>query len=95
MRLPLIGVNADYGQYLSTMSYREELRGTITLPEYIPRSNTVEELCNTVYPTIALSVATRDLEFFAKRSIITIRNDAVTVFNDQLISRMPGESRIY
>jgi hypothetical protein len=95
MRLPQTGVNKDYGQYLSTMPYREELQGTIALPQYIPRSDTVEELCHTIYPATALSAATGDLEFFAERSIITIRNDAVTVFNDQLISRMPGESRIY
>ncbi|KAJ5865150.1 uncharacterized protein N7529_007066 [Penicillium soppii] len=94
MRLSPTGVNADYGQYLSTMSYREELQGSITLPQYIPRSDTVEELCDTIYPATALSATTGDLEFFAKRSIITIRNNAVTVFNDQLINRMPGDSSV-
>lgn len=95
MRLPSTSVNADYAQYLSTMPYREELQGTITLPEYIPRSDTVEELCDAIYPVAALSAATRNLEFFAERSIVTIRNDAVTVFNDLLIGSMPGDSTTY
>ncbi|KAJ5562712.1 hypothetical protein N7535_002843 [Penicillium sp. DV-2018c] len=95
MRLPPSGVNADYARYLSTMSYREELQGTITLPPYIPRSETAEDLCNAVYPDTVLSAAARDPDVFAERSIITIRNDAVTGFNDRLIARMPGRSRKY
>jgi ATP-dependent DNA helicase PIF1 len=77
------------------MSYREDLQGTIILPQYIPRSDTVEELCDAIYPTAALSAATENLEFFAERSIVTIRNDAVAVFNDRLISRMTGDLRTY
>ncbi|KAJ5751269.1 hypothetical protein N7533_008297 [Penicillium manginii] len=95
MRLPPTGDNTGYGQYLSTMSYREDLQGTIILPQYIPRSDTVEELCDAIYPTAALSAATENLEFFAERSIVTIRNDAVAVFNDRLISRMTGDLRTY
>ncbi|KAJ5438204.1 uncharacterized protein N7458_009202 [Penicillium daleae] len=69
------------------MSYREELQARSRCP--------IEELCDAIYPATALSAITGDLDFFAERSIITIRNDVVTVFNDQLISRMPGGSRIY
>ncbi|KAJ5561173.1 hypothetical protein N7535_009370 [Penicillium sp. DV-2018c] len=60
MHLPPSGVNADYARYISTMSYREEVQGTITLPPYIPQSETVEDLCNAVYPDTVLSAGTRD-----------------------------------
>ncbi|KAJ5545136.1 hypothetical protein N7461_007440 [Penicillium sp. DV-2018c] len=35
------------------------------------------------------------LNIDGKAAINTIRNDAVTVFNDRLIARMPGRSRKY
>ena len=95
MRLQGGGVNAEFADWLTGLSRNPDMAGPITLPPYIARVSTVDDLCDTVFPPADLANASRDPDFFANRAILAIRNDQLDPINDKLMDQLPGDARTY
>jgi PIF1-like helicase len=95
MRLQAGGVNADFADWLASLSRDPDMNGPVSLPPYVHRVSTEDDLCERVFPLAELSNAHRDPYFFANRAILAMRNDQLPAINDKLMDRLPGEQRTY
>jgi len=64
--------------------------GKISLPEYIRKFETVDLLCDQLYPQALLDEAVRSYSSLIGRAILAINNDTVTDFNNSLLDKMNG-----
>ena len=66
--------------------------GTVTLPAPVRCGDSLNKLFDSIYP--GLDQPQED-SYFAERAILTSRNVEVKELNEQLLSRFPGELKIY
>jgi hypothetical protein len=91
MRLRAGETNEQFSEYIRSMSYRPELRGTVSLPDMIPQHDDLATFCNSIFPPALMAAEQRDLNFFAKRAILSVRNDTVAEINARILSTLRGE----
>ncbi|XP_036358030.1 uncharacterized protein LOC118762994 [Octopus sinensis] len=68
-------------------------RGDISIYELCNTMDNPSDLLETEFPNLESNYA--DINWFSERAILASKNVAVRAINDQLISRIPGEERIY
>jgi hypothetical protein len=69
--------------------------GNIRLPDHFKcTENTIASLVNIIYPGINQLPLPPD-EYFAKRTILTSRNDDVDDINDEMLKSFPGEEKLF
>ncbi|THC89522.1 hypothetical protein EYZ11_011037 [Aspergillus tanneri] len=92
MRLPPTGVNRAFADWLSYMSYKKDMYGSLQLPVFLQDRTvqSLEELCERVFPTAALH-GQQDPDFFAGRAILTMRNIHLAELNNQVTASLPGD----
>jgi hypothetical protein len=71
----------DFVNWINSLPYDPALNGSITLPPFIPRANTVTDLINHVYPAERLLRAPCSYEAFRGRAILSMLNDTVRELN--------------
>ena len=82
--------NAEFVNFLGTMSYQHTMHGNIKLPNYIRRLHCLEAFCHQVFPTGLLDSAHLDYQAFNSRAILAFHNDTVTEFNNLSIYQLQG-----
>lgn len=87
--------NQRFAEWLSRMSYQQDLRGQIRLPNCITQVEDFDQFCHNIFPLELLSSATTDFSVFRSRAILTMRNSSVNEFNMVLLRQMPGEEYIF
>ncbi|XP_014776932.1 ATP-dependent DNA helicase pif1 [Octopus bimaculoides] len=68
-------------------------RGDISISELCNTVDNPSDLLETVFPNLESNYA--DINWLSERTILAPQNVAVSAINDQLISAIPGEERIY
>uniref|UniRef100_A0A0L8FLC9 ATP-dependent DNA helicase n=1 Tax=Octopus bimaculoides TaxID=37653 RepID=A0A0L8FLC9_OCTBM len=68
-------------------------KGDISISELCNTVESPSDLLETVFPNLESNYA--DINWLSERTILAPKNVAVSAINDQLISRIPGEERIY
>ena len=91
MRIIEGAANNYFLAFLEAMVHNPLYYGDLALPAVIPTVNSVELLCNTIYPADLLSNSSNNPDAFKGRSILSYRNETVKEFNEKLIQNMPGE----
>jgi len=60
------------------------------MPAYIRRVETVDHLCDQLYPHNSLTEAVTSHRALIGRAILAFKNDTVNDFNNSLLNKMPG-----
>ena len=82
MRVLNSDLNRRFAEWLSSLSYTENLRGRIEIPEWIQTTDDRNVFREFIYPQDQLSAG--DVSIFNDRAILTSRNDEVTSFNNTI-----------
>ena len=91
MRVRAGEANQRFSEYIRSMSYRPELRGTVPLPDMIPQYQDQASFCHSIFPPALMAADRRDLDFFARRAILSVRNETAAEINAQILSTLRGE----
>jgi hypothetical protein len=91
MRLRTGDINEQFSEYIRSMSYRSELRGSVCLPDVIPQCQDLPTLCDSIFPHALMAAERRGLNFFARRTILSVRNDTVAEINARILSTLRGQ----
>lgn len=86
--------NHDYACWLSRLSYDPQLNGSIKLLDYIIRTDSMEDLCERVFPLSELRRSPSP-DFFADRAILIVLNVSLKQFNNRILDCIPSDSRTY
>jgi hypothetical protein len=90
MRIEATDSNRIFIDFLKGLVNDSNMYGNITLPEYIRRAATVEQLCDQLYPQALLNEAVTTHSALIGRAILAFKNDTVNDFNNMLLDKMPG-----
>ena len=85
----------DFISWISSLPYDPSLNGHITLPPFVPCTQSVTDLINHVYPQERLLRAPGDYQAFCGRAILSTRNDTVRELNRTILNIFPGQERTY
>ena len=91
MRVQAGEANQRFSEYIRSMSYRPELRGNVTLPDMIKQYQDLKAFCGSIFPPTLMAANRRDLNFFTKRAILSVRNDTAAEINARILSTLHGE----
>jgi hypothetical protein len=95
MRIEANNSNQIFIGFLKSLVNDANMYGKITLPEYIRRVSTVDQLCNQLYPQALLNEAVTSHSVLIGRAILAFKNDTVNDFNNSLLDKMPGREYRY
>lgn len=70
-----------FAKWLQEMPYSLHWRDRIELPLFLSRTETMDQFCEAVFPSIELQNSARNNTFFCDRAILTFWNDVVAEFN--------------
>jgi len=90
MRIEANDSNQIFIGFLKSLVNDLNMYGKISLPEYIRKVETVDLLCDQLYPQALLDEAVTSLSALIGRAILAFKNDTVTDFNNSLLDKMPG-----
>jgi len=76
--------------FLKSLVNDLNIYGKIFLPEYIRKVETVDLLCDQLYPRALLDEAVKSHSTLIGRAILAFKNDTVNDFNHSLLDKMPG-----
>jgi len=93
----LQGVMADFAFWLGRVSNDPALRENLIdeLPPSVQRAYSSEDLCDKVFPAVAMAGIDPESDFFASRAILAVRNTDLSSFNAKLLERLPGELQTF
>jgi len=91
MRIREGEANERFSRYIQSMSYQPELRGSVALPDVITQHQDLIAFCNSIFPPVLMAAERRDTNFFARRAILSVRNDTTADINAQILSTLRGE----
>jgi hypothetical protein len=91
MRIRPGEANQRFARYIQSMSYRPELHGNVTLPDEIKQHQDSAPFCDSIFPPTLMAAERRDLNFFARRAILCVRNETAAEINAQILSTLRGE----
>ncbi|KAH0608965.1 uncharacterized protein H6S33_001193 [Morchella sextelata] len=87
--------NTLFAEWFTAMSCNPDIQGYITLPPFIQITTIVKELCTHVFPRQIIQQAHVDHRVFTGRSILAMRNDTVSEFNDIVLNEIIGETQSF
>jgi len=90
MRIEAKNSNQIFIDFLKGLVNDANMYGKINLPAYIRRVETVDQLCNQLYPQALLTEAITSHSALIGRAILAFKNDTVNDFNNSLLDKMPG-----
>ena len=90
MRIESNNSNQIFIYFLKSLVNDANMNGKINLPAYIRRVDTVDHLCNQLYPQALLTEAVTSHSALIGRAILAFKNDTVNDFNNSLLDKMPG-----
>lgn len=77
------------------MPYDLRWRDQIKLSLFLFRTETMDEFCETVFPSVELQNSAQNDTFFCDRAILTFRNNVIANLNQKVLDKLPGELYIY
>ena len=97
MRVRSDATNGPFIKWISDLPYSPEYYGPgkAALPEYVSKSDRLQDLLSSIYPPTLLERAKTDWTVFRSRTILTTLNTAVTDLNTRLLDQFGGEERVY
>jgi len=90
MRIEANNSNQIFIGFLKSLVNDANMYGKIPLSEYIRRVDTVDLLCDQLYPQALLNEAVTFYSALMGRAILAFKNDTVSDFNNSLLDKMPG-----
>jgi len=90
MRIQANDSNQIFIDFLKSLVNDLNMYGKISLPKYIRKVETVDLLCDQLYPQALLYEAVTSHSALLERAILAFKNDTVTDFNNSLLDKMPG-----
>jgi hypothetical protein len=85
----------DFIDWISSLPYNPSLNRQITLPPFVPYTQSVTDLINYVYLQERLLQALCDYQAFSGRAILSTLNDTVCKLNQTILDMLPGQERTY
>jgi hypothetical protein len=85
----------DFVDWISSLPYNPSLNRQITLPPFVPYTQSVTDLINYVYLRKRLLRALYNYQAFSGRAILSTLNDTVCELNQTILDIFPGQERTY
>lgn len=95
MRVRNCPQSEDFIKWIGSLPYEKDLYGHTTIPSFVSRYGTIEELLDTIYPPSFLEAARLNFDLFKDRAILTAVNSTVAELNQVILDRFPGPVRVY
>jgi len=94
MRLDRTPESDEFAKYLLDVGAGRNSNpdGTVTLPAHMHCGDSVDSLIDAIYPHIAHGA--KPDEYFAKRTLLSCKNDDVDDLNADILAKFPGEEKI-
>jgi hypothetical protein len=85
----------DFVDWISSLPYDPSLNRQITLPPFVPHTQSVTDLINYIYLRERLLQAPYDYQAFSGRAILSTLNDTVRKLNQTILDILPGQEWTY
>jgi hypothetical protein len=95
MRLISGNDNFLFGKWIRNLFYDAIQYGHILFPSFVRTMDSPAAFFDQVYSVEWMRTAQADISFFRDRAILTTRNDTVAAINNDILKRLPGQSRVY
>ena len=90
MRIVATNTNQIFLDFLHRLVNDQTMYGKVELPQFIRKVETIDTLCDQLYPQVLLNEAVTSHSALIGRAILAFKNDTVNDFNDSLLNKMPG-----
>ena len=65
------------------------------LPLFLSQTETLDEFCKAVFPSVELQISAQNAIFFCNRAIFIFCNDVVADYIQKLLDKLPGKLYTY